>query len=133
MGEDTLKPNTEKNNFEMDMDKWWFKINVWDDLLNVLNNVSDLRRLIDDLWFKETSELKELRSNIIGLLSEWKDYKTKYVKYADIAVALIDNWPLGLDWKKIPMFVLDLVHASIIREWWNKNHMKTYWDCIDAA
>ena len=115
------------------INNWWSSINTWNNLLDVLNNVSTLWELITALWFEETLQLQLLRANIIVLLKNGEDYIKEYKKYEDIAKTIIDTWPLGPDGKKIPMFVLDLVHASIIREWWNRNYMELYWDYINSA
>ena len=113
--------------------KWRSGVDTWDKLLDALNNVSSLWELINAFWFNETPKLQEIRRSVVDLLKKGEDYLSVYKEYANLAVKLIDDWPKWPDGKKIPMFVLDLVYASIIREGWNRDYMDIYWDYINSA
>lgn len=89
--------------------------------------ISNLEDLVLKMWFEETKEMKKLRTEIIELLKNDWDYKTKYIEYEDLAKKHIE-WTK--EWKKIPHICLDLIQAHMIKLSWNKKFGKDYYEKI---
>jgi len=74
-------------------------------------DISNFLDLAVKLWFLETGEMKEIRLNIIDLMKKWENFISEYTKYEDLAKDEIDK-------SKKEMWLLDLVQANILKDWW---------------
>lgn len=88
------------------------------DILETSNNPK-IKWLIDlskSLWLTETSEMQELRTDIIDLINKWESYKHKNIEYEEIALSIIDKY----SWAKFAQaqIALNLLKASIYLESW---------------
>jgi len=108
---------------ELNYNLIWYNI---DYLLKLeLKDINTFEELSTYLWLEETIEMKEIKNEIINLMSNNKDYKEKYIEYDNIARNIIlEKWKLDRQESMKLDIALILLTWLIYFEWWKKDYYK---------
>ncbi len=102
------------------------------DILETSNNPK-IKWLIDlsiSLWLTESSQMLELREEILDLITKWESYKHKNIEYEELALWIIDKYK----WEKFAkaQIALNLLKASIyLQAWYNDYYLEDISDILD--